>query len=204
MQGLRTREADSMHDDKQNDEVPTAVRVKRQFICYAKKAIKHGIKDFDKVQGKYYLQDVISMESDLGYMIRTVYAEMRGGDDNAKAIVAESIYNRSQLSSGYEKADGTYKGIVEKFYNVTKPNNNAYDYFNNPIEYIYENSAETNAWRSSVSASLKAHFGLSDVGKGVIFYNSSDSTYYDKNPKISKIDTLNVTHKGIKGLWKLK
>ena len=62
----------------------------------------------------------IPMDSELGYMVRTVYAEMRGGDDNAKAIVAESIYNRSQMESGYEKADGTYKGIVNKFYDVSK------------------------------------------------------------------------------------
>ena len=39
--------------------------------------------------------------------------------DNAKAIVAESIYNRSKLSSGYEKADGIYTGIVNKFYDVS-------------------------------------------------------------------------------------
>ena len=69
--------------------------------------------------------------------------------------------------------------------------------------YIYKNFTETVAWRSSVRASLKAHFGLSDVGKGVIFYNSASSTYYDKNPKMIKI-SLDVTHKGVKGLWKLK
>lgn len=145
----------------------------------------------------------ISMESDLGYMIRAVYAEMRGGDDNAKAIVAESIYNRSRLSCGYEKADGTYIGIVNKFYDVAKTNNAANNVFENPIEYIYKNSIETSAWRSSVKASLKAHFGISDIGKGVIFYNSSSSTYYDNNNKMEKI-TLDVNHKGIKGLWKLK
>ncbi|MBO4739384.1 MAG: RHS repeat-associated core domain-containing protein [Bacteroidales bacterium] len=145
----------------------------------------------------------ISMESDLGYMIRAVYAEMRGGDDNAKAIVAESIYNRSRLSCGYEKADGTYIGIVNKFYDVAKTNNAANNVFENPIEYIYKNSIETSAWRSSVKVSLKAHFGISDIGKGVIFYNSSSSTYYDNNNKMEKI-TLDVNHKGIKGLWKLK
>jgi len=145
----------------------------------------------------------ITMDSDLGNMMRTVYAEMRGGDDNAKAIVAESIYNRSKLSSGYEKADGTYTGIVNKFYDVTKSGNATNNVFSNPTDYIYKNSTETDAWRSSVRASLKAHFGLSDVGKGVIFYNSASSTYYDKNPKMIKI-SLDVTHKGVKGLWKLK
>jgi len=145
----------------------------------------------------------IKMDSDLGAMMRTVYSEMRGGDDNAKAIVAESIYNRSQLSSGYEKADGTYSGIVNKFYDVTKSGNGSNDVFQNPTDYIYKNPTETNAWRSSVGASLQAHFGLSDVGKGVIFYNSASSTFYDKNTKMEKI-TLDITHKGVKGLWKLK
>jgi hypothetical protein len=37
------------------------------------------------------------MDSDLGNMMRPVYVEMRGGGDNAKAIVAESIYNRSNF-----------------------------------------------------------------------------------------------------------
>ena len=93
------------------------------------------------------------------------------------------------------------KVLLKSF--ITKTNNTAYNVFNNPTDYIYKNSAETDAWSSSVSASLKAHFGLSNVGKGVIFYNSASSTYYDNNPKMLKI-TLDVTHKGVKGLWKLR
>lgn len=41
----------------------------------------------------------VSMDSDLGNMMRAVYAEMK---------------------SGNEKADGTYTGIVNKFYDVSK------------------------------------------------------------------------------------
>ena len=150
------------------------------------------------------LSNEVDMDSDLGYMIRAVYAEMRGGDDNAKSIVAESIYNRSQMEGkAYEKADGTYKGIVNKFYDVSKPTDRAYDSFENPGNYIYKNEQETNAWRGSVSASIKANSGKSNVGKGVIFYNSASSTYYDKNPKMEKI-TLDFKVKGVKGLWKLK
>jgi RHS repeat-associated protein len=145
----------------------------------------------------------VSMDSELGNMIRAVYAEMRGGDDNAKAIVAESIYNRSQMKSGYEKADGTYSGIISKFYDVSKSGNVSNDVFSNPIDYIYKNDKETGAWRSSVGASIKADSGNSNVGQGVIFYNSASSTFYDKNPKMQKI-TLDVNHRGIKGLWKLK
>ncbi|MEA4915899.1 RHS repeat-associated core domain-containing protein, partial [Proteiniphilum sp.] len=145
----------------------------------------------------------VSMDSELGYMMRAVYAEMRGGDDNAKAIVAESIYNRSQMKSGYEKADGTYSGIIKKFYDISKSGNGSNNVFSNPQDYIYKNDKETNAWRSSVGASIKANSGTSNIGKGVIFYNSASSTFYDKNSKMQKI-TLDINHRGIKGLWKLK
>jgi hypothetical protein len=78
------------------------------------------------------------MDSDLGLMIRKVYAEMRGGDDDAKAIVAESIQNRFELPAGYEKADGTYKGIVKRFYDVSKSTNAANDAFANPTNYLHK------------------------------------------------------------------
>ncbi len=125
------------------------------------------------------------------------------GDNNAKSIVAESIYNRTQLKSGYEKANGTYKGIVNKFYDVSKTGNASYDVFKNPTNHIYVNSAETNAWRNSVSSALKANAGISNVGKGVIFYNSASATRYDNNKLMEKI-TLDYSVKGVKGLWKLK
>jgi hypothetical protein len=156
-----------------------------------------------------YLEEIqkasneVPMDSDLGLMIRTVYAEMRGGDDNAKAIVAESIQNRFELSAGYEKADGTYKGIVERFYDVSKSTNAANDAFANPTNHIYKNPEATESWISSVSASIKAKAGESNVGKGVIFYNSSSPTYYDNNSKMEKI-ALDITPNGIQGLWKLK
>jgi RHS repeat-associated protein len=149
----------------------------------------------------------IDMNSDLGYMIRTVYAEMRSGDDNAKIIVAESVKNRLDRKLGsYENPDGTYKGVinVKGAYSITNPKDKAHDSFANPTNHIYNNDAETNAWRSSISAALKVHFGISgDIGKGVTSYHSLSSTYFDNNKAYEKI-RLSISHKGIKGLWKLK
>ncbi|HEY3390234.1 MAG TPA: DUF6443 domain-containing protein, partial [Prolixibacteraceae bacterium] len=146
----------------------------------------------------------ISMDSDIGTIARTTYAEMRGGDDNAKSIVAESIVNRSNLPDGsYEKADGTITGIVNKSYDVTKNTNKANPVFKNPENYFNNNSTENSAWLSSLGSAVKAYYGNSNVGKGVIFYNSSSSTIYDKNPNMQKIN-LSITVLGIKGLWKLK
>lgn len=159
----------------------------------------------DKKDGKVYIRDnghdqEIPMASNLGYMIRAVYAEMRGGDDNSKSIVAESIRNRAELPqvNSRERVDGTYKGVIKKDYNVAKSKVSS---FAKPVNSIYRNNAERNAWIKSVSASLKAHYGRSNIGKGVIFYNSDSSTSLDKTE--TKI-ILDIEHNGIKGLWKLK
>ena len=55
------------------------------------------------------------------------------------------------------------------------------------------------AWANSVSASLQAHYGFSNIGQGVIFYNSSDATYNDNSQTKIRLDFV---IRGIKGLWK--
>jgi hypothetical protein len=147
---------------------------------------------------------LIDLNSDVGIIARVVYAEMRGGDANAKSIVAESIVNRSELPVGsYENPDGTIQTIVNKAYDVTKTGNGSNDVYNNPYRYARKNKVEANAWTGSVSAALKAKKHNSNVGQGVIFYHSTSNTYFDKNSKLKKIN-LPGTHKGIKGTWKFK
>jgi len=146
----------------------------------------------------------ITMNSDIGIIARTTYAEMRSGDNNAKSIVAESIVNRHSLPDGtYEKANGTYSGIVNRFYDATKIGDPNYDVFTNPQNYYNKSTKENTAWTNSVGAAVKAYYGNSNVGQGVIFYNSQSSTIYDKNPGMQKIN-LSISVQGIKGLWKLK
>ncbi|MGB4818162.1 MAG: hypothetical protein WBP33_03520 [Saprospiraceae bacterium] len=146
-----------------------------------------------------------SMDSDLGILSRLTYAEMEGGNDNAKAIVAESAVNRTERPEGsYENPNGTLSGAINKkgAYDVTNPKSNRNDEFTNPYPSANSRASKMGAWLSSIKAAYNAING-SDVGKGTIFYNSNSSTFYDKNTKMEKVN-LNVTHTGIKGTWKLK
>ena len=146
----------------------------------------------------------ITKDNDLYSMFSAVYAEMAGGSIEAKQIVAESIYNRSKLpDKSYEKADGTYKGIISKAYDVAKKGNKRYECYKNPQNYIYKNSQEHNAWIESVSVSIVANNGESNLGNGVIFYHSNSETFFNKYSMCEKIN-LPQSMRGIKGIWKLK
>ena len=145
------------------------------------------------------------MNSDLGILSRLVYSEMEGGNDNAKAIVAESAINRTELKvASYENPDGTLTSAINKpgAYDVTNPKSNRNDEFTNPYESASAIDSKMNAWLSSIGAAYKAING-SDVGKGTIFYHSTSATYRDNNPKLKKTN-LNINHTGIKGTWKIK
>jgi len=142
--------------------------------------------------------------SDLGIMARVVYAEMRGGDMNAKTIVAESIRNRCNLDYGaYERYNGSVKGIVDGAYDVSNPLNASNPVYRLPLDYAQLNILEAKSFRNSISASIKALYLNSNVGDGVIFYHSTSSDHWDSNTRLQKLN-LGVTHSGIKGVWKLK
>jgi RHS repeat-associated protein len=144
----------------------------------------------------------IDMNSNLGIVARTVYAEMRGEPNDAKLVVAESISNREALPNGaYEKADGTLSGIVKKFYDASKKNDINYDKFINPFESVNQNKINYNGWINSMSAAIKGYMLKSNTCDGVIFYHSKDPNYWDKNSQTTKI---NKSMRGIAGMWKLK
>jgi len=159
--------------------------------------------------------NVQGMDSDLGVLSRLTYSEMAQGNDNAKAIVAESAVNRTKLRVGaYENPDGTLLGAITKKgqYDVASSKSHRNDEFLTPSKamedidrtnkVVLRPSFNSKTWLSSVSAAYNALNG-SNVGKGVISYNSSNATIYDNNPKMQKIN-LSVNHKGVAGLWKLK
>jgi hypothetical protein len=102
-----------------------------------------------------------------------------------------------------ENPTGSIEGIINKAYDVSKSKNKAHSTYVNPRGFAGQNSAETNAWAHSVSAALRANMGISNVGRGVIFYNSASATYYDNNKQLQKIQ-LDITVNGVKGLWKFK
>ena len=145
----------------------------------------------------------VEKSSDLYAMISAVYAEMGGADKDSKQIAAESIYNRANLPNGYEKADGTYKGVIKRAYDVAKPTDKRYDHYKNPQRHIYKNEKEHQAWIESASVAIKANIGICNLGSGVIFYNSASSSFYDNNDKMEKIP-MPRKMTGIKGMWKLK
>ena len=145
----------------------------------------------------------VEKSSNLYALISAVYAEMGGADKDSKQIVAESIYNRANLpGKKYEKADGTYKGVIKKAYDVANPKNKRFDYYINPQNHIYSNPVEYKAWIESASVAIRADRGLCNLGDGVIFYNSVSSTIYDQNKGMEKIQMPHEMS-GIKGMWKL-
>jgi len=164
--------------------------------------------------------EIHTMDSDLGILSRLTYAEMAQGNDNAKAIVAESAINRTKRPIGsYENPDGTLTRAINKkgAYDVTSSTCIRNDEFLSPrnaIEIVkYKNrngqtvsktrpSYNESTWLSSISASYNALKG-SNVGKGTIFYHSGSSTFRDNSPGYIKVN-LNINHKGILGTWKLR
>ncbi len=157
-----------------------------------------------KGEGKF---SEVKMDSDVGHLIRAVYAEMRGGNDNAKTLVAESIKNRTELPTGsYENPDGTYKGVIEKkgAYSITNKSDKAYDSYVNPQNHNTSNNTERLVWRNSAQAALRVHSGSNKrIGQGITSYNSSNPNLYDSNAGYTKL-TYNFTHRGIVGAWKIK
>ncbi|MEM9819589.1 MAG: hypothetical protein AAF985_00895 [Bacteroidota bacterium] len=150
-------------------------------------------------------QDVHTLDSDLGHMVRAVFAEMGGEDDNSMQVAAESIKNRTELpENAYEHTD-TYQEAIEAAYDVSNPADPAYPRYNNTEQVKEGNSIEEGAFIRSASAAIKTDYGTNqtEIGQGVIFYNSQNATIYDKNPQMQKIQ-LNVKASGIKGTWKLK
>lgn len=159
--------------------------------------------DFDNENTRNKFTEV-PQNGDLYALISATYAEMGGGDNPSKQIVAESIYNRTNLpEKSYERADGTYKGVIKKAYDVAKPGNKRYDHYINPYKHIYISTKEHQAWIESASVAIMVNNGLCNLGNGVIFYNSSSSTIYDSNSKMEKIP-MPYKMSGIKGMWKLR
>jgi hypothetical protein len=118
--------------------------------------------------------------------------------------VAESIVNRSKLPEGSkENPKGTIADVITTGYDVAKEQNRNYPIFNDPFTNANKNPKEQTSWRASMSASIKAISGVSNIGKGVIFYNSSNPNQWKGNPLVVRI-ILNQVVRGIAGLWKLK
>ncbi|MCB9326736.1 MAG: RHS repeat-associated core domain-containing protein [Lewinellaceae bacterium] len=165
------------------------------------------IDDSERYEQVLNIAEVHGMDSDLGVLSRLTYAEMSIGDENAKAIVAESAVNRTSLPFGsFENPEGTLAGAINVggAYDVTSSTSHRNDEFQNPFTAKEKggtrSSFNENAWGASINAAYGAICG-SNIGNGVHVYHSSNSSFRDGQSGYKKIN-LNVNHQGIKGLWK--
>jgi hypothetical protein len=147
----------------------------------------------------------IDMESDLGYMIRTVFAESGGQSFESKTGVAEVIRNRADDETSNSSKNNyvaifsgvdTYKDVVNQkgqFESVQSGTPR----FTNPQSVIVNEKGQTiasekKAFLESIGASLKAHYGKSNIAQGATYFYSP----YIKAPKW----TNNATEISIQGV----
>ena len=206
---LNSETGETIHVEDGKDQI--AVIDNKQFEKIKSLASANA---WDQSQSQQYENIINSsslngMNSDLGLLSRLTYAEMSIGNDNAKAIVAESAINRLKRPyESYENPDGTLQGVINKkgAYDVTSPKSHRNDEYLNPFTAVEKGSISSSfnqkEWLSSIKAAYNAING-SNIGKGTIFYHSASSTYRDNSPGYIKIN-LNINHRGIKGTWGLK
>ncbi len=147
----------------------------------------------------------IAMDSDLGHMIRTVYAEAGGESIESKTAVAEVIRNRAQDKTSNSKENNyvaifskvdTYEEVVKQSGQFQSVGNNVPNY-SNPQSVIVNKKgqivqSEKQAFIQSVSASLKAHYGNSNTAQGATYFYSP----YIKAPSWTK-NATEVTISGV-------
>ena len=126
----------------------------------------------------------IDMYSDLGYMIRPVYAEAVGANYNAKLAVAEVIRNRANDKTTNSAAHGwaaifrnidTYQAVVTQSGQFESVGNNTPRY-DNPASMTRpngkRNELETNAFVQSVSAAMNATNNNTHTTQGAMYFYS--------------------------------
>ncbi|MEZ4825951.1 MAG: RHS repeat-associated core domain-containing protein [Bacteroidia bacterium] len=129
------------------------------------------------------LFDELNFDSDLGHMVRTVYAEAQGENLTSKQSVAEVIRNRANDDTPNSKELGwtatfsdesTYTEVVTKtgFQTV----NNNVDSYSNPLGQLIDDKgkrieSETTSLVESVTASIRADKG-SNISDGSVYFFS--------------------------------
>lgn len=133
----------------------------------------------------------ISMDSDLGQMMRTVYAEAAGQGAKSKLAVAEVIRNRADDNTKPSAANSytaqfsnvsTYGEVVNQkgqFESVQK----GVSRYSDPLSVTKGNVLEQKAFVGSASAAIKAHFQNTNTADGALFFFSP----YIKAPSWSTV-----------------
>ncbi len=115
----------------------------------------------------------INLDSDLGQVARTVYAEARGENAIEKKAVASVIRNRVESPSFPD----TYEDVVTQPYQFSAllksdPNRPAYE---NPARHARGDSRSQKALNESVEAAYFALLGTMDIAQGATLYYSPRS-----------------------------
>lgn len=127
----------------------------------------------------------IKMDSDLGHMIRTVYAESAGQSFESKVAVGEVIRNRAEDKTS-NSAENNWVAIFSKVNTYTEVVNQKGQFesvqknaprFVNPQGVITDDKGKVNvqerrAFLQSASASILAHYTRSNTAQGATYFYS--------------------------------
>jgi uncharacterized protein RhaS with RHS repeats len=156
----------------------------------------------------------ITMDSDIGLIARTTYAEQSGQDVATMDLTAESIINRTELPNNKDAKVNTVSEAINSSYDVSKAKDNpkrspdAFERFNFPVSSANSNPLEKKSFIQSIGAAIRAVNKdvnqSTNTGTGIIFYHATNATYRDNNSLLQKIDLSKLNPSGIKGAWKYK
>ena len=146
----------------------------------------------------------IDMSSDLGSMIRTVYAEAAGASADAKLAVAEVIRNRADDNTPNSAANGwaaifskvdTYTDVVKQSGQFETVGNNVPRY-SNPASVTMpdgvRNELETTAFVQSVGASINATMKNTNTAQGAMYFYSPYINAPSWTNKLQQVTVPNI------------
>jgi spore germination cell wall hydrolase CwlJ-like protein len=161
------------------------LRSTKTEVKYTERTLDDGTVVRDKEFVETTVNDKIDMISDLGYMIRTVYAESAGESKESKLGVAEVIRNRADDKTSnsadkgwaaiFSKVD-TYEEVVKQSGQFESVQTGATRY-SNPMSMLKDskgnrNEKETTAFSESVGASINAHYQKTNTAQGAVYFYS--------------------------------
>lgn len=171
--------------DKNKEPDAFYLRQTQQVTEYRDKTLADGSVVKEEVSVEKNIDSQIDMNSDLGQMIRTVYAESAGEGNESKLAVAEVIRNRADDKTP-NSADKGWAAIFSKVDTYGKVVNQSGQFesvqsgsarYSNPMSMLIDskgkrNEKETMAFSASVGASINAHYQKTNTSDGAVYFYS--------------------------------
>jgi spore germination cell wall hydrolase CwlJ-like protein len=157
---------------------------------------------FNEANGNGYSVSEIGMDSDLGKMMRTVYAEAAGQGSESKLAVAEVIRNRANDNTAPSKANkytaqfsgvSTYGEVVGQSGQFESVQSGAARY-SNPLSVTSGNIIEQRAFVGSAGAAIKAHYQNTSTAGGALFFYSPYITAPSWTTVLQKVNVSGVSN----------